>query len=915
MISRIFLKIMMVQSVLTKISVDDIKEIHRTFIGERQDMIINPEGSLNLLCGYIGHRNGYMHNKRFYSPEIETNYALSKKRLSSRNKQGYEFIRTPVNDKVYEDLDTKTPEDKYISTYHMQLIKMFPSVNGDLSIEAGRADTLTNFLRAEHVKNDSKYILAALLLLSEGIDIKINVDHTGEKKKLVIKSKTIEEKVFVNVEMYAAGIDPFTNQHSDKINQKEASEIVNFYIRCRDNPLLKKEGKFGMPVTKEEFESGRFLNSAAFLIQTYIYEFIDTAQGYKEFVEAVYELLIDQMTKENNLNGKKKDKKNRIFNKLFLSKEELSESIKYIESFCDLVQAKNENAKFPFYNSSQLPQYTRVPQFKIDRTGFESSRTMYYSNCVETALLGLFCCLAYNPERKKYETSHMGEGISKELKEFFEDYPKPTETTDFEMHKKWCKVVSCLENDKINYKQTKNELISGVANIFLAIAEITGEKKEILKLVKYIEEVCKKEELNETKTEKITDMMESIIKTLSYNKDVEVACASMEIGERSNGKVDIFTEISIIYTFDGAENGISLDVEEGHAGLTLLTLSPSESAHIQEKFQEIRNIYKSMNSYTGYIVTQYVIAELNTFKKNCFTHLNDFKEKIDRILKEKTKNICKMFLIGKLIDTDRRMAIIDAFMIYTIEEYLAPNDSVTRFTANILGSLTLNDSITWYLVKKMLSFHGNWQKYYPKLGFKPGEHLSEVEIFQLNLPYLYQSMVIHYPVSFSVKTLCNYLRIDTVDRNLHYSLLYSAANRELFNAIQNEGSARDLLEIRSVLEETKKTDDLGWTNFVYISWFMYACINLHSTTSEFFKLTYNFICKDDLQSTDRFKDRLYDSHIKKTFYALKGKKSLICSEDDSESVNAYNRLLNYFRSSISPEYLNDPIEVKWRYII
>ncbi|EHY65555.1 hypothetical protein NERG_01162 [Nematocida ausubeli] len=915
MISRILLKIMMVQSVLTKISVDDIKEVHGTFIGEKQDMIINPEGPLNLLCGYIGHRNGYMHNKRFYSPEIETNYALSKKKLSSRNKQEYNFVRTPVNDKVYEDLDTKTPEDKYLSTYHMQLIKMFPSVNGDLSIEAGRADTLTNFLRAEHVKSDTKYILASLLLLSEGVDIKINIDNKGEKKKLVIKSKTDKEKVFVDVGMYAAGIDPFTNQHSDKITQKEASEIVNFYIRCRDKQFLKKEGKFAMPATREEFESGGFLNSAAFLIQTYIYEFIDTAHGYKEFVEAVYELLVDQMTKENSLSGKKKDKKNRIFSKLFLSKDTLSENIKYNRSLCDLVEAKNENAKFPFYNSSQLPQYTRVPQFKIDRTGFESSKTMYYSNCVETALLGLFCCLAYNPETKKYETSHMGAGISDELKEFFKEYSRPTETTDFEMHKKWCKVVACLDNDKIDYKQTKNELISGVANIFLAVAEITGEKKEILKLVKYIEEVCKKEDLNETQTEKITNMMESIIRTLSYNKDVEVECASMEIGERSNGNVDIFTEISIKYTFDGAENGISLDVEEGHTGLTLLALSPCESVQIQENYQEIRNIYKSMDSYTGYIVTQYVTAELNNFKKNCFTHLNDFKEKIDTILNEKTKNICKMFLIGKLIDTDRKMAIIDAFMIYTIEEYLAPNDSLTRFTANILGSLTLNDSITWCQVIKMLPFHGNWQKYFPKLGFKPGEHLSEVEIFQLDLSYVYQSIVIHYPASFSVKTLCNYLKIDMVNRNLHYSLLYSSANRELFNTIQNEGSIKDLLEIRSVIEETKKTDDLGWTNFVYISWFIHACTNLRPTSLEFLKLTYNFICKDDLQSTDRFKDGLFDSYIKKTFYTLKEKKSLLCSEDDLISVIAYSRLLNYFESSISPEYLNNPIQVRWRYII
>ncbi|KAI5163321.1 hypothetical protein NEAUS03_2296, partial [Nematocida ausubeli] len=361
MICRIILSLMMMQSILARINMEDIKTVSETLVGEKQDVVINPRGPLNLLRGYIGNRSGYMYNKRFYSPEIDTDYTLTKKGLSSKNKQEYDFTRTPVNDRVYKDLDTKAQEGKYLSTYHAQLIKMFPSVGGDLSIEAGRPNALTNFLRADHVKKDTKYILAALLLLSESIDIKINVDHTEKKKKLVIKSKTSKEKVFVEVEMYTVGIDPVTNEHSDSIYQSEAAEIVNFYIRCRDNPLLKKGGEFSLPTTKEEFKSGRFLNSPAFLIQTYIYEFIDTAEDYKNFVEAVHELMVDQVTEERNPEQtKKKGKNGRIFNELFLAKHALGENIKYIESFCDLVKAKNENARFPFCNDSQLPRYTRV---------------------------------------------------------------------------------------------------------------------------------------------------------------------------------------------------------------------------------------------------------------------------------------------------------------------------------------------------------------------------------------------------------------------------------------------------------------------------------------------------------------------------------------------------------------------------
>ncbi|KAI5138122.1 hypothetical protein NEAUS07_2397, partial [Nematocida ausubeli] len=392
MISKLLLSLVIMQSILARINVEDIKTVSETLVGKRKDVVINPRGPLNLLHGYIENRSGHMYNKRFYSPEIDTDYALSTNGLSDENEQEYDFTRTPVNDRVHKDMDTKTSEGKYLSSYHVQLIKMFPSADGDLSIEAGRSNALTNFLRADHVKKDAKYILAALLLLSEGVDIKIAVDCKGKKNNLVIKSKTCKEKEFVNVVMHTAGIDPVTNEQSENIYQSEATGIIKFYMQCRDNSLLKKEGKFAMPATKEEFESGKFLNNAAFLIQTYIYEFIDTAEDYKNFVEAVHELLIDQVVeKENPEQTKKKGKKSKIFDELFIAKDALGENKKYIESFCDLIQAKNENTKFPFYNDSQLPKYTRVPRCKLDKSGFEKSQALYYSDCVETALLGLFC--------------------------------------------------------------------------------------------------------------------------------------------------------------------------------------------------------------------------------------------------------------------------------------------------------------------------------------------------------------------------------------------------------------------------------------------------------------------------------------------------------------------------------------------
>ncbi|KAI5161923.1 hypothetical protein NEAUS03_1828 [Nematocida ausubeli] len=902
MISRLILTLIMMQNILTKISVEDINKAHEFLVGERQDVVINPKGPLNLLRGYIVNRSEFMHNKRFYSSEIDTDYALSKERVFCRNqyKYIYKFTRKPVNDRVYKDLDTKTPEGKYLSTYHAQLIKMFPSADRNLSIEAGRPNALTNFLRANHIKKDTKYILAALLLLSEGVDIKINVDHTGEKKRLVIKSKTCKEKEFVNVEMYIAGIDPVTKEHSESIYQSEAAEIVNFYIRSRDNPLLKKGGEFAVPTTKEEFESGKFLNSAAFLIQTYIYEFVDTLEEYQDFLNAVYELLIDQVPgKGNSEDTKKKGKKSRVFNDLFLAEEAFDENIKYIASFWDLIKTKNEEARFPFYNSSQLPKYTRVPRYKLDKTGFELDESLNYSNCVESALLGLFCCLAYNPEAGEYETDHMEDKISDELRGFFEKYPKPTNNINIEMHKEWCKVVACLDNDDIDYKQSKNELISGIANIFLVIAEITGQKEEALELVEHIKAACKNEKLDEKATDCIANGVKSIITSLSKNKNVKVNCEYMQLMKRSNDKPDISLIIKISYVFDGAENGVALDVNSGHSNIDILSLPITNSEQIKEKYKEVKSIYNKADSYTGYMVTKYVEERLKVLRDINYDILDDYKNSIKEILQDGSESISKIFLLEKLTKSDIKVYIMEQFIACTIDKEIAATNAITCFTANILGGSLLYDTVTRRKMVQFFPMHTRWQEYYPKLGFKLDENLPNSDITNRHSRIEeFLNAIVLWPAPITVKALCNYFRVSIKDAEMvGYLLKNFISAKSLFNHIVDGGAIDNLVKFHSLI---KDSEELALLNSTYISWFVYTCVGEQEFSPEFIKTVYSFILFDNLPSKNELESfKLSTDDFEKCLNVLEEIKTLLCSENDAQSKENYDKLVSYFKIAIS----------------
>ncbi|KFG26496.1 uncharacterized protein NESG_00643 [Nematocida ausubeli] len=895
MINKILLNLMMVQSIFSRVSMEEIHNVHKIPVGEKQDLVINPAGPLNLLHGYIIQRNGYIYNQRFFSPRIEAQYLMEKGEISPTGEQEYKFKRSPARDKVYKETDSKNPVEAYLSTYHTQLIKMFPSVDGTLSIESGRSTMITSFLRSKNAKKDAKYILASLLLLSEGVDIKINIDTKAEKKKVVIKSKTVKDKTIAEIELYMAGIDPITNKQKEDIYQNETAEIVNFYIRCRDRQFLKKGTDLGMPSKKEEFESGRFLNNPSFLIQTYIYEFIDKEEDYKEFVEAVHELLVDQVVEKTNPDDtKKKPKKGKDLNKFFLEKDKLGENGKYVDSFYDLVKSISEYVRFPFYSASQLPVYTRVPQCKLDKTGFEEDESLYYSNCVETALLGLFCCLAYNPEKKEYEISHMGEGVSDKLKEFFKKYTMPTETTNIEMHKRWSKVTACLENDKIDYKKAKNELISGIINILLAIAKITGQDEAILELVEYIESAHEKGELDDDQKVEISNKIEAIITSLSLNKSVKVKCENIELGERSNGKADLFCKLTITYTSNDRYNGIALDVKKGHSSLTLLPMLQKDSLFIQEKYEEAKRVFSDLDSYLGYIFMQHADSELNTLRNDSDKVLSNLKQDVDRILQDGYENIPKIFLLGKFVDIDCKAYIMEHFMIYSTEKDLPLTDDATRWTANILGSVPLNDHHARHKMIKSFPFHAHWQMYYPKLSYKQGEPLPETEFTISDLSSVYRSILRKQSVSLVVKCMENYI---TSDMNGHidaYNLLFHGPFFEnLFKLIVKTDEIDAFTRMQSIIEKTKTKKDQKAVNYIYINWFIFAC-RKPADSLELIEIIYDLINFDDLRNPAIPSYELSSKNIKAVRKVLEEQKDMLCSESDPESMDNYNTMLKYF---------------------
>ncbi|EIJ92512.1 uncharacterized protein NEPG_02628, partial [Nematocida parisii ERTm1] len=83
----------MIYTIYARLELCDIKEIEEnTFAEIPGGLLINPDGPLNPLRGYIFHKNGLIHNKRLLSSGIETDYNVKIHGALTERTRWYNFV-------------------------------------------------------------------------------------------------------------------------------------------------------------------------------------------------------------------------------------------------------------------------------------------------------------------------------------------------------------------------------------------------------------------------------------------------------------------------------------------------------------------------------------------------------------------------------------------------------------------------------------------------------------------------------------------------------------------------------------------------------------------------------------------------------------------------------------------------------
>ncbi|KAH9387101.1 uncharacterized protein NEMAJ01_1997 [Nematocida major] len=725
-----------------RLSFWDILNVQKTKIGDTE-LVANTEGPLNLTRGYIYHQQGFMHNKRFFSPEIQTSYSVHLEFApidveglddSDESSEVYVCTRTPVKDWAYmhsSSSHTKFKSNKgkldYLTQYHRQLIKMFPSATGVLSIEAGRANSLLRFLRAEHVRAHALHILAALLLLSEGADVPIEC----AQNKIVLK-QSIGPPVFslsIKVPVY-----DLQKNCTKVVSQYEAVDAVQFF---KANRKLRSCD----PSTLEELATGSFLNSPQFLIQAYIFDFIESVQDGARFISIVHELITDLLCAKKTQGAPPQELEclERLFKKLFSSCVARKDKTCAISALEELQRALETTKKFPFLNECQMPVYKKVPIYIRKTRSFETGDLNSFSNCAEMSLYSLFCCLAYNPSTSMYCLDAMP-GASPDLQWFFSAYKTPLETTPLEVQIAWNRVVSDLPCKRIVYVHRQNEIRWGLLNFLMVVVHVAGlpvsEKNTISA---FIEEVNTKQRISNATIEEIKKYTKKTLADLSLNKNVEVSFRSLaKATDACSNKADLSGEIHIKHTYKKTVRGIVLDLRFRHSSAKFLHISEMHPESELRCFADAAGVYrKKANTHFGVLLAHYINQTILSLQPSSEKSQKSLLKAVQSAQKDASIN--RLFMLQKIDSQDFKEALVEYCTLFfrTHAEKRPPNHPITQLVSNILGSVSLANEDTLHTFLAAPVFAGDFcvPQTYPNIKlsekrkaqiFKAGETFSKV---------------------------------------------------------------------------------------------------------------------------------------------------------------------------------------------
>ncbi|KAI5159303.1 hypothetical protein NEAUS03_0188 [Nematocida ausubeli] len=591
-------------SVLT---VDGLRNVQIKAAAVSEETEEGSQGGEKFTVEEITRNIGFMTRKRFLSPEIQLDHSIEVLKKDSENIEAcnednsdkhipsdsiiYKHTRKFSQDRLRNNPLYEGDLFKYKNEYFNMLLELFPSLGGYASIWTNKEGSFYVFINGTSVKEHKYKILASLLLLSEGVNVPLEVNKGEKRTDLVLKKADGKEEHFRINMTFMAKKNKYKKKPTgvhEKVLQEKAIDVINFFIESRENPVYKKEEPTLQSLFCRKLVDNKFLNSPSFLIQAYIHHYIEKAEKMVLFIQTVHDLLNEFIDKKegvsrevrieeavNNLlslymeergvkpEDKKPDNKAAVQEKIVSAECNMPKNYILIgKNSMDVTHFKKRS----LYNDFRNQMFHKLCLKPLEDSASKKENmgsSMGQANYCETALFGLFCSAAYNSNPNIY-TVHDVKSASKELRGFFRKYMiAPTDKAIIKrMHQDWADDIVFGENSQeTQYMWIDGKtLMPGLINILYGFSKIAGicdlsKIDEIRRRVNDMNINGSVDDSNKIEKEKkeelesiISEYMTELIKKIALNYGVSVQTSINSKMSFKDGCSDVFGGLKISYT-------------------------------------------------------------------------------------------------------------------------------------------------------------------------------------------------------------------------------------------------------------------------------------------------------------------------------------------------------------------------------
>ncbi|KAI5137705.1 hypothetical protein NEAUS04_1988 [Nematocida ausubeli] len=697
--------LLMLNGAYADLTLHGVEEVLNNMLQDKNNcrMQININGPLNPIRGYISTLAGYTHNKRFFSENIKTSYALLKdtateersRKIFQRDYERDEPAAWPLN---------TSDHTNYIYNYHQAFLIMFSSSDGTIDVNSSGIDSFSGFLQSSKVRTHKYKILASLLLLSEGIDVfmEITKSHPKSTRKLVLKENKTKGNHFSLSLTTNFVITGRNNSTSFPALQNNTIFLIEFFLKYRNHPV---QEEYAEPRNLEEFRTGRFLNNLRWLIQTYIYNYFSTSEEVNIFNQTVHDILLEYLPEYNESKGKE-DISVQVFRKCFTTIGNNTVSCinrEYSGRIMRIFKA-HETLHVEMCPGTIYPLiFTKNSIISTEDQEVPLSITDTFACTMEEVLLGLLSCFFYDAKKNTYTTEHIPDASYK-LFSFFISHKTPSEMISSEITSKWSLVLAELQNRNILYeKDNRSRLVTGIMNLLYVITEITGiyprESKVLHYYATFVKNACEKAVLTGIQ-EKLGLYLEYLFLLLFNNSEdlscklrmkrdkIKVTLSHLEIIEIDERK-DLIGILHIKYKdrMNPIEIRINL-MKNNQVEVSYNYNRPVISPAAEKMIFQLKGMVKIKSipdTFTECMIAHFITEEIDTLsgKKVNLEYFQDIPKIEDRT----PLGMDRFLLLGKISTLKQKEhPVLLIISILDTEFQKTSNPAIMQFLANIITS-------------------------------------------------------------------------------------------------------------------------------------------------------------------------------------------------------------------------------------